>query len=100
VEKIYPRFPNLPVCLILLPRRLVKRLAYLFCVVLSIAMIWYLVLSVFSCETCAAKPWAYLFILAFILIIAYAGFGLFNMLFPEKAESCPVCALLYRKQVD
>jgi len=77
-----------------------KTMAYLLCVVLSIAMIWYLVLSVFSCETCAAKPWAYLFILAFILIIAYAGFGLFNMLFPEKAESCPVCALLYRKQVD
>jgi len=77
-----------------------KTMAYLFCIVLSIAMIWYLLLSIFSCETCAAKPLAYAFILAFILIIAYAGFSLFNMLFPAKAESCPVCALMNRKQVD
>ena len=77
-----------------------KTMAYLFCIVLSIAMIWLLLLPVFSCETCAAKPLAYLFILGFILIIAYAGFSLFNILFPAKAESCPVCALLYRKQVD
>ena len=77
-----------------------KTMAYLVCVVLSIAMIWYLLLSIFSCETCAAKPLAYAFILAFILIIAYAGFGLFNMLFPAKAESCPICALMHRKQGD
>lgn len=77
-----------------------KTMAYLFCVVLSIAMIWYLVLLIFSCGTCTAKPLAYLFILAFALIIVYAGFSLFNMLFPEKAESCPICALMYRKQVD
>ena len=77
-----------------------KTMAYLFCVVLSIAMIWLLLLPVFSCGTCAAKPLAYLLILAFTLIIAYAGFSLFTMLFPAKAESCPICALLCRKKVD
>jgi len=77
-----------------------KTMAYLVCIVLSIAMIWYLVLPVFSCGTCTAQPLAYAFILACTLIIVYAGFGLFRILFPEKAESCPICALIYRKQDD
>jgi hypothetical protein len=33
---------------------------------------------------CTEKPLAYAFLLAFILIIGYAGFGLFKMLFPAR----------------
>jgi hypothetical protein len=61
-----------------------KAIAYLFCMVLSIAMIWYLLLAIFYCEMCTEKPLAYAFLLAFILIIGYAGFGLFKMLFPAR----------------
>jgi hypothetical protein len=61
-----------------------KTIAYLFCIVVSIAMIWYLLLAIFYCDTCSQKPLAYAFLLAFILIIAYASFGLFRMLLPGK----------------
>ncbi len=64
-------------------------MAYLVCVVLSSATIWYLVLPVVSCGTCAAKPLAYAFILACTLIIAYAGFSLFTMLFFRKSRVLP-----------
>ncbi len=64
-----------------------KTMAYLFCTVLSIAMIWYLLMMIFYCKTCTEKPLAYAFILAFALIITYAGFELFKMLFPARAES-------------
>ncbi len=64
-----------------------KTIAYIFCIVLSTAMIWYLSLVIFYCETCTEKPLAYAFILAFVLIIAYAGFVLFKMLFPAKIRS-------------
>jgi hypothetical protein len=46
------------------------------------------------CDSCSQKPLAYAFILAFILIIAYASIGLFKMVFPGKAESCPICSFL------
>jgi len=74
-----------------------RTMAYLFCIVLSIAMIWYLLLGIFYCSTCTEKPLAYAFIPAFILMIAYAGFGIFKILFPAKAESCPICTLISRK---
>ena len=44
------------------------------------------------CDSCSRKPLACAFILAFILIIAYASIGLFKMLFPEKTESRPICS--------
>jgi hypothetical protein len=46
------------------------------------------------CDSCSQKPLAYAFILAFILIIAYASIGLFKMVFPGKAEFCPICSYL------
>jgi hypothetical protein len=52
---------------------------------------------IFYCDSCTEKPLAYTFIPAFILIIAYASFGLFRMLFPAKAESCRICNLIARK---
>jgi len=72
-------------------------MSYLICIVLSISMIWYLLIAIFYCETCSEKPLAYAFLVAFILIIGYASFGLFKMLFPARAELCKICSLIYRK---
>ena len=73
-----------------------KVLAYLANIIISIAMIWYLINFFFSCSTCTAKPLTFLFFIAFLAIIAISSFSLFGMLFPEKKKSCPACSLITR----
>jgi prolipoprotein diacylglyceryltransferase len=71
-------------------------LAYLVNIVISVAMIWYLINFFFSCSTCTAKPLTFFFFIAFLAIIMISAFRLFGMLFPEKKKSCPACSLITR----
>jgi hypothetical protein len=63
-------------------------------IILSVGMIWYLLLFLSSCSACPARPFAYIFIVAFGVIIALSGFELFRLLFSERKKSCPVCSLV------
>jgi len=47
--------------------------------------------------SCGLQPGAYLFGAVFVVLLVYAGFNLFRMLFPVKKESCRVCSLLSKK---
>jgi hypothetical protein len=73
-----------------------KVLAYLANIIISIAMIWYLINFFFSCSTCTAKPLTVVFFIAFLVIVAISSFRLFGMLFPERKKSCPACSLISR----
>jgi hypothetical protein len=63
-------------------------------IILSVGMIWYLLLFLSSCSSCPARPFAFIFIFAFGIIIALSGFELFRLLFSERKKSCPVCSLV------
>jgi hypothetical protein len=63
-------------------------------IILSVGMIWYLILFLSSCSTCPPRPFAFIFIIAFGVIIALSGFELFRLLFYEKRKSCRVCSLV------
>ena len=68
------------------PLRFSEAMAYVLCIVVSTAMIWLLLISLFEpCELCTEKTLDYVFLPAFVLIIAYSGFRLFKMLFPARA---------------
>jgi hypothetical protein len=68
------------------PLRFSEAMAYVICIVVSTAMIWLLLISIFEpCNPCTEKMGEYLFLPAFVLIIAYSGFRLFKMLFPARA---------------
>jgi prolipoprotein diacylglyceryltransferase len=71
-------------------------LAYLVNIIVSVAMIWYLINFFLSCSTCTAKPLIFVFFIAFLAIILISSFRLFGMLFPEKKKSCPACTLMTR----
>jgi uncharacterized membrane protein YesL len=75
-----------------------EMMASVFCITVSIAMIWYILPTIIYYDTRIGKPLAYAFTLGFILIIVYAGFGLFKMLFHARAESCPICSLISREK--
>jgi hypothetical protein len=47
--------------------------------------------------SCGLEPGAYLFGAVFVVIVVYAGFNLFRMLFPVKKESCRICSLLSKR---
>jgi uncharacterized BrkB/YihY/UPF0761 family membrane protein len=47
--------------------------------------------------TCHLEPAAYLFGAVFVVILLYAGFILFSMLFPNKKVSCRICSLLSKR---
>jgi len=67
------------------PLRFSEAMAYVLCIVVSTAMIWVLLLSIFEpCDPCTEKMGEYLFLTAFCLIIAYSSFRLFKMLFPAR----------------
>lgn len=74
----------------------ITTLAYLGNIVVSVALIWYLINFFFSCSTCAAKPLSFVFFVAFFSIIAISVYNLFGMLFPDRKKSCPVCVLISR----
>jgi len=68
------------------PLRFSEAMAYVLCIVVSTAMIWLLLISIFEpCELCTEKTLDYAFFLAFCLIIAYSKIKLFKMLFPARA---------------
>ena len=47
--------------------------------------------------TCHLEPAAYLFGAVFVVILLYAGFNLFSMLFPNRKVSCRICSLLSKR---
>jgi len=63
-------------------------------IILAVGMMWDLLLFLSSCSTCAARPFVYVFIVAFGVIIALSGFELFTLLFSGRKKSCPVCSLV------
>ena len=71
-------------------------LAYLVNIIVSVAMIWYLIIFIFSCSTCTAEPMTFVFFVAFLAIILFSAFRLFGMLFPERKKSCPAGSLITR----
>ena len=46
---------------------------------------------------CYLESGAYLFGAAFVVILLYAGFNLFRMLFPIRKESCRICSLISKR---
>jgi TRAP-type C4-dicarboxylate transport system permease small subunit len=62
-------------------------MAYLLCIVVSIAMIWYSLIALSYCNNCTEIPLIFFFLTAFCLIIAYSGFRLFKMTFPARSEN-------------
>jgi hypothetical protein len=75
---------------------LLRVLAYLTNIIVSVAMIWYLINFYLSCSTCAAKPLTFVFFVAFCAIIALSALRLSELLFPARKKPCPVCSLISR----
>jgi hypothetical protein len=71
-------------------------LAYLTNIIISVAMIWYLIIFFVTCSTCTAKPLTFAFFVAFCAIIVLSGLRLFGLLFPARKRSCPACSLISR----
>jgi len=63
-------------------------------IILSVGMMWDLLLFLSSCSTFAARPFVYVFFIAFGVIIVLSGFELFTLLFSEKKKSCTMCSLV------
>jgi hypothetical protein len=83
-------------------------MVYTAVMVLSIAVLFFLfvVITAGCAGTSAAAcgktsyrpgPGAYLSGAIFVVLLVYAGFGLFRMLFPARQASCRVCSLLSKK---
>jgi len=75
---------------------LLRVLAYLTNIIVSVAMIWYLINFFLSCSTCAAKPLTFVFFVAFCAIIVLSALRLSELLFPARKKPCPVCSLISR----
>jgi hypothetical protein len=75
---------------------LLRVLAYLTNIIVSVAMIWYLINFFLSCNTCAAKPLTFVFFVAFCAIIVLSALRLSELLFPARKKPCPVCLLISR----
>lgn len=75
---------------------LLRVLAYLTNIIVSVAMIWYLINFSLSCSSCAAKPLTFVFFVAFCAIIELSALRLSNLLFPARKKPCPVCSLISR----
>jgi hypothetical protein len=65
-------------------------------IILSVAMIWYLIIFLSGCSTCAARPFAYVFFVGFAVILASTGFELFKLLFAGKKKSGRVSSMVAR----
>jgi len=63
-------------------------------IIMSVGMMWDLLLYLSSCSTCAARPFVYVFFIAFGVIIALSGFELCMLLFSERKKICPMCSLV------
>ena len=75
---------------------LLRVLAYLTNIIVSVAMIWYLINFYLSCSTCAAKPLTFVFFVAFCAIIVLSALRLSELLFRKRKKPCPVCSLISR----
>ena len=63
-------------------------------ILVSVAMIWYLIIFLSSCTTCAARPFAYAFFVGFLMILLLTGFELFKLLFAGKKRSIKVRSIV------
>jgi chromate transport protein ChrA len=63
-------------------------------IILSVAMMWYILLFLSSCSTCPVQPLLYLFLIAFGAIIVFSVFELFRLLFSERKKSSPAGSLV------
>jgi len=79
-----------------------------FAIVVSVSVLVYLFVFIpSSCAemmqasggttTCGLEPGAYAFGAAFVVIVLWAGFNLFGMLFPTRKGSCRICSLISKK---
>jgi len=75
---------------------LLRVLAYLTNIIVSVAMIWYLINFFITCSTCAAKPLTFAFFIAFCAIIVLSALKLYELLFPERKKSGPACSIISR----
>lgn len=69
-------------------------MAFLVTIIISVAMIWYLIITLSTCNTCTVTPTGIILYLAFGVIIVLSSFKLILMLFPARKESCPACRLM------
>jgi len=76
------------------PLRFSEVVAYLLCIIVSTAMIWYLLIASYYYED---KPFIFFFLMAFVLMIAYCKIRLLIMLFPARVETCRICSFFSRK---
>jgi hypothetical protein len=56
-------------------------------IIVSVAMIWYLILFLSSCYTCTARPFAYAFFVGFLMILLLTGFELLKLLFTGRKKT-------------
>ena len=56
-------------------------------ILVSVAMIWYLIIFLSSCTSCAARPFAYAFFVGFLMILLLTGFELFKLLFAGRKKN-------------
>ena len=56
-------------------------------ILVSVAMIWYLIIFLSSCTTCAARPFAFAFFVGFLMILLLTGFELFKLLFAGRKKT-------------
>ncbi|MCK9590553.1 MAG: hypothetical protein M0Q91_00905 [Methanoregula sp.] len=65
-------------------------------IILSVAMIWYLIIFLFSCATCAARPSAYAFFIGFCVILVLSGFELIKLLFTGRKKTSAAQSIVTR----
>jgi hypothetical protein len=56
-------------------------------IIVSVAMIWYLIIFLSSCSSCPAEPFAYIFFIGFCVILVLTGFELFKLLFAGRKKT-------------
>ncbi len=71
-------------------------LALLSNLIVSVATVWYIVISFFQCSTCTISPVGIILIIAFSAVFILSGFSLVFTLMPQRKEFCPVCSLVSR----
>jgi hypothetical protein len=68
--------------------------SYLICILISIAMIWYIHLGVNFWNVSHVPLSAILFLTGFCVIIWYCSMKLVFALLPARKKSCPACKLI------
>ena len=55
-------------------------------ILVSVAMIWYLILFLSSCDACSARPFALAFIVGFLVILLLTGFRIVQTVICRQEE--------------